>query len=63
MPYVSKSQAAYFNIHKKELERQGVDVNEWDAASRGQHVPEHVHEHSNASYSVAHEARKKESNG
>lgn len=35
MPYKSKAQAAYFNIHKKQLERQGVNVNEWNKASKG----------------------------
>jgi hypothetical protein len=40
MPYVSKKQAAYFNIHKKELEKQGVNVDEWNAASKGKSLPE-----------------------
>jgi len=35
MPYKSKKQAAYFNIHKKELERQGVNVDEWNKSSKG----------------------------
>lgn len=39
MPYKSRAQAAYFNIHKKELERQGVDVNEWNQASKGMRLP------------------------
>ena len=39
MPYKSKAQAAYFNIHKKELQRQGVNVDEWNAASRGMKLP------------------------
>jgi len=42
MPYKSQVQAAYFNIHKKELERQGVDVNEWNAASKGKSLPKKV---------------------
>jgi len=42
MPYKSKAQAAYFNIHKKELSKQGVDVNEWNAASKGKALPEHT---------------------
>jgi hypothetical protein len=42
MPYKSKAQAAYFNIHRKELERQGVDVDEWNESSRGKKLPEHV---------------------
>lgn len=42
MPYKSKAQAAYFHIHKAELERQGVNVAEWDAASKGKSLPEHA---------------------
>jgi hypothetical protein len=42
MPYVSRAQAAYFNIHKKMMEKQGVDVDEWNAASKGKKLPEHV---------------------
>jgi hypothetical protein len=41
-PYKSKAQAAYFHTHKKELEKKGVKVKEWDKASKGRHVPEHV---------------------
>ena len=41
MPYKSKAQAAYFNIHKAALEKQGVDVNEWNEASKGIKLPEH----------------------
>lgn len=39
MPYKSQDQAAYFNIHKKELEKKGVDVAEWNAASKGMDLP------------------------
>lgn len=39
MPYKSKAQAAYFNIHRKQLERQGVNVDEWNAASKGKRLP------------------------
>jgi len=42
MPYKSKAQEAYFNIHKKELEKQGVNVNEWNQASKGMKLPEKV---------------------
>jgi hypothetical protein len=42
MPYKSKAQEAYFNIHKKELERQGVNVDEWNKASKGKNLPERV---------------------
>lgn len=42
MPYKSKAQAAYFNIHRKEMESQGVDVDEWNRASKGKDLPEHT---------------------
>lgn len=37
--YKSKAQAAYFNIHKKELEKQGVNVEEWNKESKGKKLP------------------------
>jgi hypothetical protein len=39
MPYESKAQAGYFHTHKAELEKQGVDVGEWDRATKGKHLP------------------------
>jgi len=39
MPYKSQAQAAYFNIHRKKLEAEGVDVGEWNRASRGKKLP------------------------
>lgn len=39
MPYKSQAQAAYFHIHKAQLEKQGVNVDEWDAASKGKKLP------------------------
>lgn len=42
MPYKSKAQEAYFNIHRKELEKQGVDVAEWNKASKGKKLPQKV---------------------
>ena len=42
MPYKSKAQEAYFNIHKKELEKQGVNVDEWNKESKGMKLPEKV---------------------
>lgn len=42
MPYKSKAQQAYFNIHKSELEKQGVDVSEWNKSSKGMKLPEKV---------------------
>jgi hypothetical protein len=40
MSYRSLAQAGYFHTHKAELERQGVNVAEWDKATRGKHLPE-----------------------
>ena len=43
MPYVSWAQDEYFNANKKKLEAQGVDVDEWNRASKGdKSLPEHV---------------------
>jgi hypothetical protein len=42
MPYKSKAQEAYFNIHKSELEKQGVNVDEWNKASKGMKLPKKV---------------------
>ena len=43
MPYKSKAQAAYFHIHKRELEKQGVNVSEWDKATKNfKKLPKHV---------------------
>ena len=39
MPYVSEAQRAYFNANRKRLEAQGVDVSEWNDASRGLKLP------------------------
>jgi len=42
MPYKSLAQAGYFHTHKKQLESQGVDVDEWDAATKGKKLPHKV---------------------
>jgi hypothetical protein len=42
MPFKSRSQAAYFNIHRKELEKQGVNVQEWNKSSKGKKLPKKV---------------------
>jgi len=42
MPYKSLAQAAYFNIHKKELQKQGVNVDEWNRESKGKDMPKKV---------------------
>ena len=45
MPYVSQAQEGYFHTHKAELEKQGVNVGEWDAATKGKHLPHRVQAH------------------
>ena len=42
MPFVSNAQRKYFNMHRAELERQGVNVDEWNRKSKGLHLPMHV---------------------
>ena len=39
MPYKSKAQERYFNANKAKLEKQGVDVDEWNASSKGKELP------------------------
>ena len=42
MPYKSKAQERYFNSNRKKLESQGVNVDEWNNASKGKKLPERV---------------------
>lgn len=39
MPYKSIKQERYFNVNKKKLEAQGVDVDEFNKASKGKKLP------------------------
>lgn len=39
MPYKSLAQERYFNANRSKLERQGVDVDEWNSASKGKKLP------------------------
>lgn len=39
MPYKSLAQERYFNANRKSLEAQGVNVNEWNQASKGMKLP------------------------
>lgn len=39
MPYKSVAQEKFFNANKKKLEKQGVDVDEWNASSKGKKLP------------------------
>lgn len=41
MPYKSKAQAAYFHTHAKQLSKQGVNLSEWDKATKGLKLPKH----------------------
>ncbi len=40
MPFKSEAQRRYFEANKSKLERQGVDVEEWEQASKGMKLPE-----------------------
>jgi hypothetical protein len=40
MPYKSNAQRKFFHANEKKMEAQGVDVGEWDAASKGKKLPE-----------------------
>lgn len=39
MPYVSDAQRKYFHANKAKLEKQGVNVKEWDRATKGKKLP------------------------
>jgi hypothetical protein len=40
MPFKSEAQRRYFEANKRKLEKQGVDVEEWEQASKGMKLPE-----------------------
>lgn len=39
MPYKSKAQEKFFNVNRAKLEKQGVNVDEWNKASKGKKLP------------------------
>ena len=39
MPYKSLAQERYFNANRGKLEAQGVNVAEWNSASKGKKLP------------------------
>ena len=39
MPYKNLKQERFFNVKKKKLEKYGLDVNEWNKASKGKKLP------------------------
>lgn len=57
MPFESLAQEHYMHAHPEIL---GKNIHEWDAATKGKHLPEHVHhnEYSHAPYRAAYEANK-----
>jgi len=40
MPFKSEAQRRYFEANKAKLEKQGVDVKEWEQSSKGLKLPE-----------------------
>lgn len=40
MPYVSRKQEKYFNANREKLEKEGVDIGEWNRSSKGKSLPE-----------------------
>jgi hypothetical protein len=40
MPFKNEAQRRYFEANKANLEKQGVDVKEWEDSSRGMTLPE-----------------------
>jgi hypothetical protein len=42
MPYKSLAQERYFNANRSSLEKQGVNVDEWNHASKGASLPMHT---------------------
>ena len=39
MPFKSKAQERYFHVNAKKLAKQGVNLSEWDKASKGLKLP------------------------
>ena len=39
MPFKSLAQERYFNANRAKLEKQGVNVDEWNTASKGRKLP------------------------
>jgi hypothetical protein len=40
MPFKSEAQRRYFEANKEKLEKQGVNVKEWEESSKGLKLPE-----------------------
>ena len=39
MPYASEAQRGFFNANRNKMEKQGVDMDEWNKASKGKSLP------------------------
>jgi hypothetical protein len=57
MPFKSAAQRGYLHAHPEILGKKGLA--EWDSASKGQHVPEHVH-NGKPKYAVVRAERRKQ---
>ncbi len=42
MPFKSEAQEKFFNANRAKLEKQGVNVDEWNKASKGKKLPKKV---------------------
>ena len=42
MPYKSEAQRKFFHANKKKLEKQGVDLKEWDKESKDVKLPKKI---------------------
>lgn len=42
MPFKSQAQRKFFNANRSKLENQGVDVDEWNASTKGKKLPKKV---------------------
>ena len=42
MPYKSLAQEKYFHANAKKLAKQGVNIKEWDSATKGRKLPKKV---------------------
>lgn len=40
MPFKSNAQRKFFNANRPKMEKQGVDVDEWNQSSKGLKLPE-----------------------
>lgn len=41
-PFKSQSQRAYFYANRKKLEKQGINIEEWERSTKGKKLPKKV---------------------